>query len=156
MTTEIDAEGLAAYDAGLLNDFGGGNVEWWQDYIRAELGRAHDFYAEQFAATTRTSEAEPVAEVVKTWTRKDGYNGKGVQWRLEPDTLPLGAKLYTLPTPASDDQVEAVRANAVEMLERYADFIRDHVKADDIEMHPYLPELEDTISALAAMGSTKP
>lgn len=37
------------YDAGLLNDFGGGNVEWWQDYIRAELGRAHDHYDGQFA-----------------------------------------------------------------------------------------------------------
>ena len=28
---------LSAYDAGLLNDFGGGNVEWWQDYIRFGL-----------------------------------------------------------------------------------------------------------------------
>ena len=36
-----------AYDAGLLNDFGGGNVGWWQDYIRSELGRAEDFYGEQ-------------------------------------------------------------------------------------------------------------
>lgn len=34
------------YDAGYLNDFGGGNIEWWQDYIRAELGRSHDFYSE--------------------------------------------------------------------------------------------------------------
>lgn len=41
---------LDAYDAGLLNDYGGGNVDWWQDYLRAELGRAHDYYAEQFAA----------------------------------------------------------------------------------------------------------
>ena len=40
---------LEPYDAGLLNDFGGGNVEWWQDYIRAELGRAHDFYQSQIA-----------------------------------------------------------------------------------------------------------
>lgn len=40
---------LDCYDAGLLNDFGGGNVEWWQDYIRAELGRAHDFYQSQIA-----------------------------------------------------------------------------------------------------------
>ena len=37
------------YDAGLLNDWGGGNVEWWQDYIRAELGRAEDFYATRIA-----------------------------------------------------------------------------------------------------------
>lgn len=34
-----------SYDAGLLSDFGGGNVHWWQDYIRAELSRSHDFYA---------------------------------------------------------------------------------------------------------------
>jgi len=41
---------LDCYDAGILNDFGGGNVEWWQDYIRAELGRAHDFYQSQIDA----------------------------------------------------------------------------------------------------------
>lgn len=41
---------LEAYDAGLLSDFGGGNVEWWQDYIRAELGRAHDFYQSQLGS----------------------------------------------------------------------------------------------------------
>ena len=38
---------LTEYDAGLLNDFGGGNVEWWQDYIRAELGRAYEHYQSQ-------------------------------------------------------------------------------------------------------------
>jgi len=38
---------LEAYDAGLLGDGGGGDVEWWQDYIRAELGRAHEFYESQ-------------------------------------------------------------------------------------------------------------
>ena len=40
---------LDCYDAGLLSDFGGGNVDWWQDYIRAELDRAHDFYQSQAA-----------------------------------------------------------------------------------------------------------
>jgi hypothetical protein len=40
---------LAEYDAGLLNDYGGGNVGWWLDYIRYELGRAHDHYQEQVA-----------------------------------------------------------------------------------------------------------
>lgn len=38
---------LEAYDAGHLNDYGGGNVGWWQDYIRAELERAHDHYQSQ-------------------------------------------------------------------------------------------------------------
>jgi len=32
------------YDSGLLNDWGGGNVAWWQDYIRAEVGRCNDYW----------------------------------------------------------------------------------------------------------------
>ena len=43
------APDFADYDAGLLNDFGGGNVEWWQDYLRAEIGRANDFWRSQTA-----------------------------------------------------------------------------------------------------------
>lgn len=35
------------YDAGLLNDYGGGRIGWWWDYIRAEIGRANDFWREQ-------------------------------------------------------------------------------------------------------------
>jgi hypothetical protein len=38
---------LEAYDPCSLNDFGGGNVAWWHDYLRAELERAHDFYQSQ-------------------------------------------------------------------------------------------------------------
>ena len=41
---------LDQYDAGLLSDFGGGNVDWWQEYIRAELERAYDFYQSQCEA----------------------------------------------------------------------------------------------------------
>lgn len=41
---------LDAYDAGLLNDYGGGDVGWWQDYLRAELARAHDHYVAQIEA----------------------------------------------------------------------------------------------------------
>ena len=54
-------EALVAYDAGLLNDHGGGNVEWWQDYIRAQLGRAHDFYAVQFHAREAAAKADAEA-----------------------------------------------------------------------------------------------
>lgn len=39
--------GLDAYEAGYLNNHGGGNVDWWHDYIRSELDRAHDFYQSQ-------------------------------------------------------------------------------------------------------------
>lgn len=38
------------YDAGLLNDWGGGNVDWWQDYIRAEIGRANDYWRSVISA----------------------------------------------------------------------------------------------------------
>jgi len=32
------------YDSGYLNDYGGGNVGWWKDYIRAEVGRCNDHW----------------------------------------------------------------------------------------------------------------
>jgi hypothetical protein len=44
------ARTLPDYDAGLLNDFGGGDAGWWQDYIRAEIGRANEYYREALAA----------------------------------------------------------------------------------------------------------
>jgi hypothetical protein len=44
------ARTLPAYDSGILNDFGGGYVEWWQDYLRAEIGRANDYWRAALAA----------------------------------------------------------------------------------------------------------
>jgi hypothetical protein len=38
------------YDAGLLSDYGGGNVEWWQDYLRAEIERCNDHWEADYAA----------------------------------------------------------------------------------------------------------
>ena len=32
------------YDPGILNDFGGGNVGWWMDYIRAEIDRCNEYW----------------------------------------------------------------------------------------------------------------
>ncbi len=34
----------ADYDTGLINDYGGGNVDWWQDYIRAEIERCNAYW----------------------------------------------------------------------------------------------------------------
>lgn len=36
-----------AYDAGILNDYGGGNVEWWHDYIRSLLSLADEHYQDE-------------------------------------------------------------------------------------------------------------
>jgi hypothetical protein len=49
------------YDAGILNDYGGGNVSWWQDYIRAEVGRANDFWRAQVEA------AQPSVHPTALW-----------------------------------------------------------------------------------------
>ena len=35
------------YDVGLLNDWGGGNVAWWHDYLRYEIGRANAHWIQQ-------------------------------------------------------------------------------------------------------------
>lgn len=64
---ERKAVALDAYDAGLLSDFGGGNVEWWQDYIRAELERAHDHYEAQFLTLASTPPADRGQGVPEGW-----------------------------------------------------------------------------------------
>lgn len=45
---------LECYDTGLLGNGGGGDVEWWQDYIRVELARAHEFYSDQLTALSHS------------------------------------------------------------------------------------------------------
>lgn len=37
------------YDAGLLNDYGGGDTSWWMDYLRAEIGRANEHWRAEIA-----------------------------------------------------------------------------------------------------------
>lgn len=37
-----EIEEFDEYDSGLLNDFGGGHIEWWWDYIRTEVGEANE------------------------------------------------------------------------------------------------------------------
>lgn len=35
------------YDCGLINDFGGGDVNWWQDYLRSEIGKCNECWRKQ-------------------------------------------------------------------------------------------------------------
>ena len=32
------------YDSGLINDYGGGNVGWWMDYIRVEINNCNEYW----------------------------------------------------------------------------------------------------------------
>ena len=44
------------YDSGLLNDYGGGNVDWWWDYIRAEINRCNEYWRSQLEDIKREPE----------------------------------------------------------------------------------------------------
>ena len=61
----VAKDAMPTYDAGLLSNYGGGDVEWWQDYIRAELNRADDFY-QSWWQSAHPSPSAPVdiAEVI--------------------------------------------------------------------------------------------
>lgn len=48
------------------------------------------------------------------------------------------------------DIPESTKMDAVDILKTYADFIRNDVRADDLERHPYLPHIEQTIEDLRA------
>ena len=99
------------YDAGLLGDFGGGNVEWWQDYIRAELARAHDFYASQWPVATPAAELERL--------RKDAERGcmliEHGEWiRRNHDTDEAHALLAIRLPYGADLSCKATREDAID------------------------------------------
>jgi len=57
---------LERYDAGLLGGGSGEDADWWHDYIRCELDRAHDFYQQQWDAAERSPPVpDDVAEAIK-------------------------------------------------------------------------------------------
>jgi len=54
--------------------------------------------------------------------------------------------------PANQSTPE-VTSHAADMLDQYASFIRNDVKADDFERHPYVPEIEETAQALRDLAT---
>jgi len=83
---------MDTYDAGLLNDYGGGDVGWWQDYLRAELGRAEEFYRDQHDRLMAEKDAEiarlrdALSKSVAAANLRDTYN------QLPPDRNRIGDK----------------------------------------------------------------
>lgn len=64
---------MDTYDARLLNDYGGGDVGWWQDYLRAELGRAEEFYRDQHDRLM----AEKDAKIAELEAKRDAQLEEG-------------------------------------------------------------------------------
>lgn len=54
--------------------------------------------------------------------------------------------------PANQSTPE-VTSHAADILDQYASFIRNDVKADDFERHPYVPEIEETAQALRDLAT---
>lgn len=85
------------YDAGYLNDYGGGNVSWWQGYIRTELERCDEYWRSRFpdpdeiGAATDTRESEIYAGRLRAagWERCGTYWAHGPVSKLAmlPDTI---------------------------------------------------------------------
>lgn len=92
---------LDEYDAGILSDFGGGDICWWQDYIRAELARAHEFYQSQIDASPKGEleswkrGTKACAEVLGQVTRQMQDSPKGgseaISQLLPPNAWPRWA-----------------------------------------------------------------
>lgn len=104
---------LDRYDAGLLASFGGGNVDWWQDYLRAELERSRDFYAAQVRDIIREAERrgriaalEEAAKIVEA--EADMYHS---------GALAVGQDWSYTSTVANvlSQQVDAIRAHIAEL-----------------------------------------
>ncbi len=110
------------------------------------------------ATPTQQAAGEPVGEHVGTVVHAK-LNGQAKPWvtvALNQDAdLPDGTKLYTHPAPGvpeglDEDQLHTV-ALAADLLEHYAAYINE-VKPDDIERHPYLPEIELTAADLRVLS----
>jgi hypothetical protein len=102
---------LDAYDAGLLGDGGGGNVDWWQDYIRSLLNDAHEFYTAQVeAAITSDSGGAGISKI-------------GVHLRTEPTTWGSGEWIVVSITNGEQREVEIIREISSGS---YPDTIIDH------------------------------
>ena len=164
MTTEIDAEGWEA----AMRAFDGHHIGNTADGMNTYYGLSAGIRA--YLATTRTSEAEPVAWLIEQPLRDGGkalrlplLNDREEMERYRkhnPDVTLVGlCRADTLPTPASDDQVEAVLGEVQFLLDRLNDF--ENVLYDDHEAvrdwsGNVAPAVSRTSNALAAMGSTKP
>jgi hypothetical protein len=120
-------KGLQAYDAGLLGDGGGGNVSWWQDYIRAELDRAHEFYADQLSSLSPSpvGAEEPVAWRCRDekWSQEYWHYFTKEPRHREPNEV--WEPLYATPTPqpVEEEVKDALIAKLTRALEPFANAV---------------------------------
>lgn len=82
---------LGRFDSGLLPDWEGGSVDWWQDSIRNLLESAHDHYQEQHEEHCAFSK-KMTAQLLINWGEalNEAKNPKA-EWDAEGNPLNLEA-----------------------------------------------------------------
>jgi hypothetical protein len=102
---------LDRYNAGSLSDHGGGNVDWWWDYMRAELDRAHDFcqsQVESASAPQAERAAMPSDDAIEQAALKHvaimwGRIGVGGDYRLTEQFARLKAFALEVAAPVAQE-----------------------------------------------------
>ena len=68
------------YDSGLLSDFGGGDVEWWQDYIRSEVAAANEFHMDQDNSKVMSDAVDVEQELIRLKDENRELKEKAKAW----------------------------------------------------------------------------
>lgn len=150
---------LAAYDAGLLSDFGGGNVEWWQDYIRAELGRAHEFYQSQIAPRPSRDDAGQAVPVVWVVPGDDNAMDNGIIYAMAWQEGEFSRPLYAHPPAPAAENGRVLTALADAWLAAWENSgltieCRDVVSADEWNTFARLMDAEAVKRKAALRGAS--
>ena len=131
------------YDAGLLNDYGGGNIEWWQDYLRAEIGRANDYWRSALS----TARAVPAQWVLRPDLQAVADHAKTrAYWDTVNDRLVLPTALE--PAPGFADGYRQALEDAARLAD-YAGAIQDKRDGSYAGSEPVMgPDVAAAIRAL--------
>lgn len=62
-SAELPWESILDYDPGLLDDGGGGNVEWWYQYIRDLIASANEYWRDELAALVPADQSAEIEQL---------------------------------------------------------------------------------------------
>jgi hypothetical protein len=119
--------------------------------------RAHEHT--KYWYSVRLERLKDLGKELGIWPAMAAIIANGTADPAEPPTYAQAFNLMLHRAETAEAELAKVRTATVEtlsMCERYADFIRTSVKADDIEMHPYLPGLESIIERAKLASPAEP
>lgn len=93
------------YEPGMINGNGGGNVEWWRDYMRSEIDKANDHWRSQLHQFLEQNDIDLIAELSPDEVHKladelyaagynDRENGRDYDPRARLEWADVSAAIY--------------------------------------------------------------